>query len=468
MTTVLSGPAPERSSHQGRYVQDFPFVLPESELMVFILTKLGVKPEPIEADDEYLADKLLFSGEDLFGNEDLLLNLIMTGVVAPGKLRVGQMAVKKIASLVPVRPFNDKSHTLLSRAEYLANAAFSVFGNIPDIRFPKTPLEDDEFLRKLFENSLINNRYCFQTLLSTSIKGISAPFFLQKRPELTIYAECIMTALKSVKEMHDGKWIDSGSFIRYVELLAARRGITYIYPHSCDERPDSFKDLTGGAMSVKLFKRNIHDVLLRGMIEGLAAIGAIELLFSKEGDMVGLRPTAGFLWYAGLTDEKPNPIAGGSLADSIEVDDRTGLIIVNAATYPYMGMLGEFADKMTDTRYRITPRSLLRNCDTPKQLELKIRRLKIYVVPDMGKGIKEIVNRVRKDCDLVAKTPGASGYQLFDIDRKNTRLHDLIVENLEIRKNSMRVEGCRLLVKVKFIPRFREILHAHGFLTAEL
>lgn len=465
MSHIMSGPAPSRSNPRAHYTPNYPFILPDYKMLQFIIAKAAPDIEITEIPDPKALDLTLFSGDDLFGNEETLQSLIISGILAAGKSKIGISAIKKLNNYIPLKQFPPASSPVMSRQEYVANAAFLTFGEPSDLEFPDKNIPDAAFLKAMYGNIQVNCRYYLSVILANNVKGLTSEFFyLNKRGIQSLFNGVAVTLFDACNRLPEG-WVEYNSFCWGANFKLSLDGFSFIYPDDYAQRPDSVKDVAGKPMDVSDFKKNIHDVILRAMIEGMAAIGGADLLYDNDGNIAYLRLSKAGKWYLGITTDMPESKAAVNVEESIEVDDQTGLIIIKNPAYPYATLLPEFADKMTDTRYCFSEKVFLKKCDNPEMLDSKVKRFKRFILTKPGPRITERINMMMANCNLVKKTTGGSTFQLLDIDPKNSRLHNLIVDNKEIKKNSLRVEGCRLLVKTKFLPRFFEILTENGYLN---
>lgn len=465
MSFMMNGAAPQMQTSRAYYTPNYPYLFPNYRMLQFVIGK-DLKPlEVYDIPSPKDQSLTLFSGDDLFGNEETLQSLILSGVLAAGKSKIGVNTIKKLNNFIPLKQFPEWCRTVLSRSEYVANAAFLTFGEPSDMEFPESRLSDKSFLQAMYGNIQINCRYYLMTLLADSVKGLAQEFYYVNRAPLKALFNGIANSLVDGHNINEDGWIGYSSLCRRANYMLSINKFGYIYPDSFSQRPEYIKDVASKPMPPTDFKANIHDVILRAMIEGLAAIGAVDLLYNSDGNISFLRLSNAGKWYLGITTEIPKAKAVANVADALDVDDQTGLILVKNPNYPYLNLLPEFAEKMTDSRYCFSEKAFLKKCENPEMLDAKIKRFLMFILPEPGPHINSLLDRMKANCNLVKKTAGGSTFQLWDIDPKNSRLHNLIVDNKEIRKNSLRVEGCKLLVKSKFLTRFFEILTENGFLN---
>lgn len=466
MSGRLSGAAPQMMTKRSYYVPNFPYIIPESSMIQMVTGKECPKLIGTEIPDPKTQNFTYFCGDDLFGNEETLQNLILSGVLQSGKTKIGINVIKKFSSLITLRQFPENAKTVMSRNEYVAKAALLTFGEPSSMSLPDKPLTDDKFLKDIYSNIQVTKRYMLMDILSGSVKNLQYEFYYAKHNALSFLNFAITNTLIECDVYLKNQWVDFKDFVTRVNYNFSLKKFGYIYPDTFSLRPDNVKDENGAPLPVTDFKSHFHDRILSAMIEGLAAIGGLELLFNSDGEISYLKLSEAGKWYLGFSKEMPQPKVSVNLKEALEIDDHTGLILIKNPNFPYINLLPEFAEKMTDTRYCFSEKAFLKKCDNPEVLSAKIKRFKMFILPEPGPSIQGRIDKMLSNCDLVKKTTGGSTYQLFDIDPKNSRLHNIIVEDKEIRKNTLRVEGCKLLVKTKFIPEFLDKLKENGFLTS--
>lgn len=466
MSRRISGSAPQYRTKSSYYIPNYPYILPDFTMISFVTGKECPKLTGTAIPDPKTEGFVGFNGDDLFGMVDTIQNLIISGVLQPGKTKIGVNAIKKFNSLVTLRQFPDNAKTVMSRSDYVAKSAFLCFGAPSSMKIPDKAVAEDKYLKEMYSNTQVSRQYMLSDIFSESVKNVQNEFFYVNSGAIQALGLSIVNTFIESDVYIPGEWVDIQDFCISVNHNLALKKYDYIYPDSYSERPEHIKDVNGMPLPVTEFKSHFHDRIQRAMIEGFAAIGGAELLFDADGEIRYLRLTEAGKWYMGISKEQPKAKVEVNLSDALEIDDQTGLILVKDQQYPYLNLLPEFADKMTDTRYCFSEKAFLKKCDSPDVLSAKIKRFKMFILPEPGHCIQTRIDKMVANCDLVRKTTGGSTYQLFDIDPKNSRLHNIIVEDKDIRKNTLRVEGCKLLVKTKFIPDFLDKLREAGYLTS--
>lgn len=238
------------------------------------------------------------------------------------------------------------------------------------------------------------------------VRGIAHEFFNYRHYELNQEFNLILKLLREIREKLEKGRVSYTSLKEKCEYVQSLKNVGNIVPTSSVRNLLMLKDSEGFTLSPENYKKDIHDVMFRAMIEGFAAIGGVELLVDKGGNIIYLRLTPGGCWYSGLTPVLPRGEELIDVADAIEVDDRTGLITVKNPDYPNLAILPEFADKITETRWCFYEKAFMKNVDTPVKFTLKIKRFESFILSNPGLRMRSRFEKLKANCNVVRKTKG--------------------------------------------------------------
>ncbi|MCM1319545.1 MAG: hypothetical protein NC217_04115 [Muribaculaceae bacterium] len=408
----------------------------------------------------------IFDGSDIIAQQHALQQLLITGQLKLGKNKLTQTGIKKCREMTDLRPFPTSAEDAPSRIGLVLNALYNIYVNdFLEFELPKTPLTSQEFFTKIsyvLEDPLVRD---FHYFLGSDIKlNIQVLLTAHQKTTTGLYEEIFRLLKHMCQNMHN-KWVEMQSFIDTVNLNLAKQELFYILPGTEKKKKNIPKDANGKYIDPSDYKKLLHDKIIDGYIKTLAACGFINLLFDDKGNIAGLQPTELAAWQAGLIDNFPTVKKTEEDVDVFLVNDMTGIILVKEPTHPYAGLINEFAEKLGNNRWVITSASLLKGCSNTADFKAKIDRYKTFIEANPKGVIKQQIERILKDSNAVQRTAGASGYHLYDIDPKNKVLHQIIATNPEITQYTLKVEGCRLLIKNSFLSTFISILRAHGYLA---
>lgn len=447
----------KESKYSGKYLDNTRYFIPSSTLIRFILSREIEGNTPVETLPE---DVKVFDGMDYVPMADMTLGLILSGTVKANKTKAGLSAVKKISSLVPFAPFPPCYQNFPSRAELIANMAF--FGqNDGILDKPGKKCSNSEMLRNMY--NVLDLKYLqFDTfLIADVVGGVTKDTYYENGAKIVALANVVREDLSLLE---DGKWRSFSFYKKQVSFDYASLGNSFMIPVGYRSSTDRF-NINGKVLPISGLKLFFHDYLIEAIILGIAAIGGLDIAFGKEGTVDYIRLTEVGKWYIGKLQTFPQIKVKVSDKPDFEADEITGMIIVANPKSNYLAMLPDFAEKVTEKRYAISPSKFLADCSTAAAVEEKINRFKSFILPEPGKKIEAILSKILSDCNKVKKTPGASTYQLVDVNASDSRLHSLILNDPEIKKNILKVEGCRLLVKTAYLPKLAAKLKKEGYLT---
>ena len=146
------------------------------------------------------------------------------------------------------------------------------------------------------------------------------------------------------------------------------------------------------------------------------------------------------------------------------VSYRNMLVLVINPTSPYRDFLDTVAIKVTSTRFRLDVEAFINGCETLDKLKQRIDKFKTFICPGESPNIDRFLNSLSDRYNLVTMPDNtANTYILVNIDPDNEELHRFLSTDKAIVENTMRVEGCRLIVKESFFNIFKNRLAANGF-----
>lgn len=451
------------------YPETSTYVIPGPTLIQYI-TSLTPKPAGIEelpGEVEYT----IYDDQSLVTVAPIMQELILSRTVEPTKTKVGISTVKKMKSLVEITPFVDNDKYGVSAEELVTTLAFLALGFLSSSKLPDKPLENEKFLKEMFDKLRIGSGIDFylpKLFISKFVKSVGQDFFYEYSNEFIGLFISVCTSLKFYDNSNQGLWCEYTGLANYITNGYGGLGFEYIYPALPYLKVTEVKYKDGNFMPMSVFKQFFYDQLMDCIILSMAALGAVDIAFDDDGSICYIRVTDTGRWYLGLTTVLPEIKGDVETGDIFDVDDTTGLILVLKPESPYVKMLNDFAEKVTDTRYRLSAKAFTTGCSTKNELEAKIERFRTFILKNPGDKIERLFSLLLSRCDVVRKTPGGTTYTLLDINPKESALHELLLGDRDIRKNTLRVEGCRLLVKTNYLPTLVSRLRKEGYINGNL
>lgn len=384
-----------------------------------------------------------------------LQNMMATGVLVNGKSQVTATVIKKVAEalnlpqlpvITSVRDNSDiagiLAHLMLLKKQEENN--FSV----------KRCMQGMAECVKTFNPQLGN------FMLSRSL----SPVPTSVRHIVPHEGAAMFAALQHVNSVipYDAStWYDMESFRNSVIFRLTSMGHGFAPIHSY-EWLGKLRLENGDLMPASEIKSRLFDVLLDSVILSFAAMGGYEFIVSN-GKAIGLRLTRLGRWLVNPKSHFPDSGCSFSKEKDFEVDDKQMLIRVKNPSSPFLTTLKEFADPVIANHYRISDTKLLKGCQSEEELKSRTKQLEDFVIGTPGPHTAEHFNTLAQRFKSIVPTPDGTSYSLFDIRTDDRNLLRILTEDPEIIRNSLRVEGSRLLIKTSFLPKFVETLKAAGY-----
>lgn len=384
-----------------------------------------------------------------------LHNMMETGVLVNGKTKVTAAVIKKVdeALNLPQLPAITSGRDNNDIAGILAH--LMLLGKQEKYNFSvKSGLQGMTECLRTFNPQFGN------FMLSNSLSPIPPTV----REILTYEGSAMFAALQLVNSVmpYDGAtWYDLKSFRNSVIFRLASMGHGFA-PARSYEWLGKLRLDNGNTMPPSDTKSRFFDVLLNSVILSFAALGGYEFMVSN-GKAIGLRLTRLGRWLVDPTSQFPEQVRGFSKEDDFEVDDRLMLIRVKNPSSPFLTTLKEFADPVMASRYHISDTKLLKGCQSEEELKSRTKQLEDFVIGTPGPHTAEHFNKLAQRFKSIVPTPGGTAYRLFDVRTDDRNLMRILTEDPEIVRNSLRVEGGRLLIKMSFLPKFVEKLRMAGY-----
>lgn len=204
-------------------------------------------------------------------------------------------------------------------------------------------------------------------------------------------------------------------------------------------------------------------------IKLMCAAGLLEIAFDKnwetlkKDDLEGLRyirltPLGRFAF--GFDKVYKAPVS--NISSDIEIDDLNEIITVLSDTCPYIIFLQQISIPVGGKRFKLTPESIMKNCDNGQSVEMRIENLKRIVDLEKNPGIKNIVEQVYKRLNCADKV--ANDYIIFKVKPDLPDLIKLLTTDKEIRENIILAEGGVFLVKNNYLLKLQNKCRTHGFI----
>lgn len=209
---------------------------------------------------------------------------------------------------------------------------------------------------------------------------------------------------------------------------------------------------------------------LKGHLAMLAAYGIVDIATAPEdgrtleGDFY-YRVTPVGAFALGLTEKLERPDADDSPCFAIDSANR---IIRNLReANPMLSLLKEVAVATAADVYEVTPESFLSQCVDGADMRLKIKRFSAHVLGGQAGEWEDFFKTLESRVERVHKADSGN-YVLLDIDPAATKVMELIDTDPQVRANTLKVEGYRLLVAPAFYTKLLRLLRSIGYIPASI
>lgn len=452
------------------------FLLPQSDLVLWgIATKYDDKAPDLNPEDNANTDNLvIFNSVDFITQLPIFEGLKTSGIIKPGVNKVPNSVGKKISSMMTLEQLPQLDYTISNRYHILA--FLGAYADFPTKAVEKSDKknvakEGDStiklILKALYDRIEFNDNQIVRFLLEDSITRVSKYALDEIRYSAKIINKVIATMISklptSPKNPDYGAWVKFEKvmdWILYNEALAT--DWVNWFNHS------SFQEISSSEfLSYPDYFARVKQPVIIGLLQMYASIGIIDIAFDDtDTDPISLkyiRITNVGLWLGGRTENLKIEVKKAD--DGLHFDPDTLMITIKDTNSPNFALLNDLTEKITNNRYKITAAALLRNCRTSAELFARVDRLKDYLLNGAeSPALSMLISGLYLNINKIKPTTDTE-YYCLDVDPEDKRLHRLIITDSQIRKNTLRVEGWKLLVKKSFYSTFIDKLRQAGYLT---
>lgn len=462
--------APEKSDKPGQNpyrAKDIFYLLPKPELIIWNFYKrYGIDSSLIPVKE--IEDGLkIYNGSDFISQIPIFEGMKTAGIIKAGATKVSISVAKKIASLMPLKSLPRVEYAMIDRCYILA--FLGAYATIPDK--DKKNSSDikgiaETYLKAMYDKVRIDDEKVLKMYLSESTPKIGKRYL-----ETMLYsARCMVEYIKNIFNKlpvdadNNGLWVRYDNVVDWVEYVEACETSRVNWLGTSN----SFVELDyGNYLYYPDYYSRLKMPVIDGALQIFASLGLIDFAYENIDDnhqeIRYVRITNAGLWIAKRTKDLKVEIK--KVDDGLHFDSETLMITIRDTNSPNYALLEDLTEKISAKRYRITEGALLRGCKTLPELISREKRLKDYLLKGAeSTNLTILTSKVYCKVNKVKPTEDDE-YYCMDVDPNDKELHALITGNAQIRKNTLRVEGWKLLVKKHFYSTFLEKLRQAGYLT---
>ncbi len=440
------------------------YLLPNSELIVWnYLQKYGEKDKLIVVDN-IEENLIIYEGKDFISQIPIFEGLKTSGVIKPGATKVPISVAKKISSLMVLKPLPRLEFTINDRFSILAN--LGAYAKIEDKKSKTLSIRElaELFLLAMFDKIHIKDEKSIKYFMEESIPKVSKRILDNIQYKAETMAGIARELLGNMPEINGvGQWVRYDNVIDWLECKEA--SVTSLINWAGDST--SSIELPNEYLYYPDYYGRLKMPVMDGLLQMFASIGLIDFAYENideiNQEIRYVRITNAGLWIAKRVNTLNVEIQ--KVDDGLVFDPDTLMITIRDTNSPNYALLEDLTERLSDRRYRVTEAALLKGCKTKKELMSRIDRLKNYLL-DGADSVKldMLISVINSKVNAVKPTKDID-YYCMDIDPNDKELHSLIMSDNLIRKNTLRVEGWKLLVRKGFYPNFLDRLRQSGYLT---
>ncbi len=461
---------------ENRYnVKETIFLVPKKDLIIWdISTRYGGAPTLQGLDNIDNTGLDVFNGGDFLSQLPIFSGMKTAGIVKAGATKVPISVAKKISSLMTLRSLPKFEYTLCDRSSILADLGAYASPETISAAKKKNAIESASYDDNYSENLLRAMYGCIYDYDSKFLKHLlscSASHLTKFAVDnlvwiMTEILKAIHPLMKNLpvssENASNGAWVSIDNVLDYIVFEEANTG--YWYSTIKFNKYDDVSKTEN--FSYPDFYPRFKLPIIQGIFQMLAAIGLLDMAYTKDTERPKLRYvriTNAGLWIANRIKELT--IEMQKIDDGLHFDSESLMITISDTNSPNLALLDDLAEKVTNNRYKITESSILRDCKTAMELNERVKRLQKYLLDgEKSASLDLMIAKIYSKVNKVKHSTG-DAYYCMDVDPDDKGLHKLLISNSQIRKNTLRVEGWKLLVKKSFYSTFLDKLRQAGYLT---
>ena len=274
-------------------------------------------------------------------------------------------------------------------------------------------------------------------------------------------------------------WLSMANFrLRYLSIIPSKssKRSTYLPLFNSNERNrHTLKRKNEEISYYDRYSRNINwfDEIdfpfVVHWIKFLCANGLIEMAVEKrEGETsyddlenikyVRLTPLGRYAFGFDKNYTQPKTLK----KEELDVDDANGIITVLTDNCPYTLFLKQISVAIGNKRFRITPQSLIKNCDSDENVRMRIDNLKSILDIDEYPGLKEVIGETERRMNCAEKVQG--DWVVFKLKTDMPGLVKIITTDKEIRENVILGENGSIIFRRSFLSHLKKICSDNGYI----
>lgn len=412
---------------------------------------------------------MVFNGEnDIINMLPVLRNMFINDTLQMGKTKIAATSLKnvgKMANLSEFFPETDEKDDQLIRTR-MALTLFTLYGTNTLMRSREGAMQmtSHDMVKEIIPHVMYYTHHLTNLILPMLNRILTS--FTQFSYVSPIFKE-IQTVLVSLG--NDNRWVLYDAF---EELLRDREVnemlCTFVKPRLMEEN-DVSNTRSMKNVTYSTIYRQVGRPFIQGVIFTLASIGIVEIAYT-EVDELSPSPYDG-LEYLRLTplgryalgiNETYTTVSKPQNLKYFELSENKLLIRSLGEINPYESLLKDISNPIGNHRYVVTTSSFLKNCFTPINITQKIASFRHFIDNKPPKIWEDFFKGLVSNISKITKCPDV--YTIYEIDKSDLKLHEILATDPVIRKITRRAENYLLLIESGKLTLFRERLKVYGYL----
>jgi len=284
------------------------------------------------------------------------------------------------------------------------------------------------------------------------------------------------TLIEWMGRLPTNKWVSIENITAYAQIHDLKMQPCSIHEYStlAYEAPSQFGSHSN---KVNIGGSNVYHFIERPALLGsfylMAALGWLDIAYEAPEGIFAQDYYSSFdgLKYVRLNDLGAyifgrSPTNGytpkvNKATQELSFDDKALLIFCDPENAVAETVLANYAERVSTTRFRVTPETFLKDCKSKAQLMAKITLFQKSVAPNLPPNWQLFFD------DLLVKAEplrALSEFSVFQIPSSNATLIRLLAQDSQLKTIAIKAEGFRVLVLQTQLAKFKSRLRELGYL----
>lgn len=287
--------------------------------------------------------------------------------------------------------------------------------------------------------------------------------------------EAEKTLIEIMERLPSNKWVSIENLVAYAQIHDLQMLPTHDYSSLAYEVPSSNSSYSEKmhVNSNNLYSFVQHPALLGGLFL-MAALGWLDIAYEAPTGQFG---TNYYSSFDGLRCVRLNDLGAHIFGHSgktytpkvnkatqeLIFDDKSLLIFCDPENAVAETVLANYAERVSNTRFLVTPQTFLKDCKSKAQLSAKISLFQKSVAPNLADNWHRFFDDILSKAEPFIPT---NDLVVLRIPPANQTLIKLLAQDEVLKSIVLKAEGFRILVPQNQISKLKSRLRELGYLMA--